>query len=297
MTDSTHTIPANDTAALMEPYYQLLGSNPSNIAPERRDELMTDVFGGALWDLVPKKGAPPAGVQPFMADPDSRTVSVSYSGLAMVWCIALFGVYLLDVVKANRGVTGGPVNIGREMQKLRGYLDYANKLRQVDVPWPDDLTSPDVNSGLEVIREINDVFFGAVAWILLHEIGHVHLGHEVESARSHKQEEEADEFAAKWVFEKVPDNRQREFRILTVGVALAWLLQFAPIGGDTRHPPAYSRVMHVSSYFDAAEDSVALEVVAHLFKALFFPTMIPPAFDTPEELFDWTVRQLRERSH
>ncbi|MGY0575925.1 phage exclusion protein Lit family protein [Bradyrhizobium sp. RDM12] len=174
-------------------------------------------------------------------------------------------------------------------------LEYAEALRQADLPWPSALRPPDVAAGDQ--RDINNVFFGAVAWILLHEVGHVHRQHEVESARSLKDEEEADEFAAKWVFEKVPDARQREFRILVVGVALAWLLLFAPVGGDTRHPPAFSRVMHVSSYFEAAEDSVALEVVAHLFKALFFPTTTPPTFETSAELFDWTVMQLRERSH
>jgi hypothetical protein len=83
---------------------------------------------------------------------------------------------------------------------------------------------------------------------LLHEIAHVRLGHEPDNGRSHKQEEEADEFAAKWVFKEVPTDREREFRILVVGVALAWLLLFAPVGGDTKHPPAYARVMHVASY-------------------------------------------------
>ncbi|WLA64940.1 phage exclusion protein Lit family protein [Bradyrhizobium diazoefficiens] len=294
MTTPTNPIPANDTASLMEPYFQLLGGNPLNIAPERATELMTDVFGGALWDLIAEKGAPPGGVQPFMADPDGKAITVSYSGLAMVWCMARFAILLRDVVKANRGAVEGPVDIGREMQTLRGYLEYAEALRQADLPWPNELMPPDIASVDQA--EINNIFFGAVAWILLHEVGHVHRQHEVESGRSLKQEEEADEFAAGWVFEKVPDGRQREFRILAVGVALAWLLLFAPVGGDAKHPPAYSRVMHVSSHFEAAEDSVALEIVAHLFKALFFPTMTPPTFGTPAELFDWTVNQLRERS-
>lgn len=33
-------------------------------------------------------------------------------------------------------------------------------------------------------------------------------------------------------------------------------------------------------------------VAGVIFKALFFPTMIPPTFDTPAELFDWTESQL-----
>jgi Peptidase U49 len=289
-------LPPNDTAVLMEPYFQRLGNNPTNIAPERSAELIAEVFGGRLWDLIATKGSPAGGFQPFVARPDKQAISVSYSGLAMVWCIALYGVFMLDVVKANRETADGPANIGRGMAKLRGYLDYATALRQVDRPWPGDLMPPEVDSSLEVVKEINNVFFGAVAWILLHEVGHVHLGHEAESGRSHQQEDEADKFAAEWVFEKVPTDREREFRILVVGIALAWLMLFAPVGGDAKHPAAYYRVMHVSSYFEAAEDSVALEVVAHLFKALFFPSMMPPAFSTPAELFAWTVMQLREIS-
>jgi hypothetical protein len=257
---------------------------------------MADVFGGRLWDLIATKGSPAGGFQPFVAHPDKHAVTVSYSGLAMVWCIALYGVFLLDVVKANRETAGGPVNIGIGMAKLRGYLDYATELRQVDNPWPGHLMAPEVDSSLEVIQEINNVFFGAVAWILLHEAGHVHLGHEEESGRSHQQEDEADKFAAEWVFEKVPTDREREFRILVVGVALAWLMLFAPVGGDAKHPAAYYRVMHVSSYFNAAEDSVALEVVAHLVKALSFSSIMPPTFSTPAELFAWTEDRLRELS-
>ncbi|MGY0575926.1 hypothetical protein ACTGJ9_036915 [Bradyrhizobium sp. RDM12] len=98
---------------LMEPYFQLLGGNPLNIAAERATELMTDVFKGGLLELVAEKGAPPSGVQPFMADPDGKAIMVSYSGLAMVWCMARYAVLLLDIVKANRGAVGGPVDIGR----------------------------------------------------------------------------------------------------------------------------------------------------------------------------------------
>lgn len=295
MTTPTNPLPANDTAVLMEPYFQLLGGNPLNIAPERAAELIADVFKGARWNLIAEKGAPPGGVQPFMADPVGKAIMVSYSGLAMVWCMARYAVLVLDIIKAARGVIEGPVDIGSEMRKLRGLLEYAETLRQADLPWPSGLTPPDIAASDQA--EINNVFFGAVAWILLHEVGHVYLQHQVESARSLKDEEEADDFAAKWVFERVSDSREREFRILVVGIALAWLLLFAPVGGDAKHPAAYSRVMHVSSYFEAAEDSVAIEVVAHLWKALFFPTEVSPTFKTPGELFDWTALQLRERSH
>jgi hypothetical protein len=111
-------LPPNDTAVLMEPYFQRLGNNPSNIAPERSAELMADIFGGRLWDLNAIQGSPAGGFQPFVARPDKHAISVSYSGLAMVWCIALYGVFMLDVVKANRETANGPAAGGWQHYKV-----------------------------------------------------------------------------------------------------------------------------------------------------------------------------------
>jgi hypothetical protein len=293
--DNEETQSTIDTAVLMEPYFQRhLGETPLNIAPERSAELMSEVFQGRIWDLVATKGCPPGGIQPFESYPEFRAISVSYSGLAMVWCIARYGVFMLDVVRSARGTIEGPTDIGQAWSELKGYLEYATALRQEDRAWPNKLERPRLDTGNRVIEETNDMFFGAVGWILLHEIAHVKSNHESMSHRSIEDENEADDFAADWVFKDVPTERQREFRILVVGVALAWLMLFAPVGGDTKHPPAYVRVMRVASYFEAAKDSVALEAVAHLFKALFFPTMTPPTFETPDELFHWTVMKMRE---
>ena len=55
---------------------------------------------------------------------------------------------------------------------------------------------------------------------------------------------------------------------MVVGVALAWLLLFEPIGGDPRHPPTHKRLKHASQYFDASETSAAVEAVSHLLKVV-----------------------------
>ena len=89
-------------------------------------------------------------------------------------------------------------------------------------------------------------------------------------------------------------DEKRELRILFVGVAITWLLLFEPHGGDANHPPAVYRMMHVGSYFDARDDSISLEVVAHLLKILFFPKTQAPVFDTSTALFDWTVELFRQ---
>ncbi len=55
-------------------------------------------------------------------------------------------------------------------------------------------------------------------------------------------------------------------------------------------------MMHISSYFKAETDSVALEIVAHLVKVLFFPATPIPEFDSARALFDWTVELFRKHS-
>jgi hypothetical protein len=164
------------------------------------------------------------------------------------------------------------------------------------VDWPDDLPVPDLSKTNDPWNRINNVFFGAVGWIILHEIGHVYKDHQslVPPTISIPQEYDADEFATRWVFENVTDDREREFRIMVVSIALAWLMLFEPIGGDAKHPPAHSRVREVTAYFGAAETSIALEVACHLFKILFFPACKGSQFDTAEGLLDWTLQKLRE---
>jgi Peptidase U49 len=130
---------------------------------------------------------------------------------------------------------------------------------------------------------------------LLHEIAHVHFQHPVNLIPevNIRQEDDADKFAARWVFDRVQSNDERERRILKVSLALAWLLLFELWGGDAHHPPVVYRLMHVARYFNAEPNSIALEVVAHLFKILFFPAENPPEFDTSQDLFEWTINLFR----
>jgi hypothetical protein len=151
---SLASLPPNHTAVLMGPYFQKLGSVASHIAPERSAELLAEVFKGKLWGLEIREGAPP-GVQPFISFPEIHTIKITYSGLAMVWCIALYAVFMLDVVRLNRGKAEGPADIGAAMAKLKGYLDYATALRQKDLAWPNDLKPPELDSEIEAFKEIN----------------------------------------------------------------------------------------------------------------------------------------------
>ncbi len=216
----------------------------------------------------------------------------------MLWCISAHAALTLDLVKSAGGQHGGETNVGDLFSRTKGFLDYATCLRTHDKDWPHGLYQPDPDRKGEPFETIDRIFLGAVSWILLHEIAHVHFQHETNllPLEMIRQEDDADKFATRWVFEKVGSCRQREFRILAVGVAVAWLLLFEPIGGDPKHPPAVNRMMHISSYFGAKTDSVALEIVAHLLKILFFPADPIPEFNSAQALFDWTVESFRKHS-
>lgn len=284
-----------DTAQLMAPYFARLEGALHAIAPERNDELVREIFKSEIWHLTAVSGASVAGVAPFKAVPKDRDIQASSSGLAMLWCISAYAALTLDLVKSACGQHGGETNVGCLFSRMKGFLDYATCLRTHDEEWPHGLHQPDPDVKGEPFETINRIFLGAGSWILLHEIAHVHFQHETNLLPPEmiRQEDDADKFATRWVFEQVGSCREREFRILAVGVAVAWLLLFEPIGGDPNHPPAVNRMIYISSFFGAKADSVALEVVAHLVKILFFPAEPLPEFDSAQALFDWTVELFR----
>jgi hypothetical protein len=86
------------------------------------------------------------------------------------------------------------------------------------------------------LADVNNIFFGAVGLILLHEIAHMSMKHKIELPEHLKldQENEADQFAASWIFEGVTGSTQREFRILVSGITL-WLSRGAV------HPSTHQR--------------------------------------------------------
>ncbi|MGA8320923.1 MAG: phage exclusion protein Lit family protein [Xanthobacteraceae bacterium] len=229
---------------------------------------MNEILRREKWQLLATAGAPVGGANPFTAYPEDKRIEVLYSGFAMIWCLAVYAALVLHVVRQADGRHGGQIDVGPIFKPAPKYLEYATVLRTRDEDWPAELP---VRQAGEPFQTIDRIFFGAASWILLHEIAHVHFRHKLHLLPNDNiaQEDDADKFAARWMLEEVPSNQEREFRILVVGVAIAWLLLFEPLGGDANHPPAVTRMRHVASHFNAPENSIALEVVAHLLKILF----------------------------
>jgi hypothetical protein len=95
----------------------------------------------------------------------------------------------------------------------------------------------------------------ATAWILLHELGHLKLGHaRTEGYRSLVQEKEADRFAAEWMVDGARESRSSErdvdrlCSLFGIALALLWATVFNVYFGQSEsrtHPEAYDRLFQV----------------------------------------------------
>ena len=285
-----------DTHTLMEPLFKYANRTPLNIAPERGQALADEIFKTARWKLTAMDGK-----ANFHAYPQEARVSATHAGLASLWCLSFVAFHLTDIASRRQRSTDRSeqhIDIGESCALLRlgEYLAYARSLFRGDREWPEPLQLPDVNALFDSeAGRVNNVFFGALAWVLLHEIGHVHLKHEqfIPADQRVRQEFVADDFATRWVLDRSGQGLQREFRVLIVCVALAWLfLNEEAIGKGADHPPAFLRFQEAVAHFDMSERSPALENAAYLFKAIFDPETEPPAFDTPLQMFEWVKFRL-----
>ena len=163
--------------------------------------------------------------------------------------------------------------------RLARYVDYARSLARSDLDWPEGLELPSPVAPLDSYDgRVNNPFFGALAWIMLHEIAHI-LNSDIrllppELRRS--QEFRADAFATDWILDEAGQAVEREFRVLAITTARSWLfLHEHSKGPGHSHPPALERFRQAVHEFQMSEQSVALESAAYMLKAVFDPASIP----------------------
>lgn len=279
--------------------FQAARRTPFNIAPERSQALAREVFGADDWELRPSRAE-----ANFYAVVNDKAIYLSFAGLASLWCVAFTGYCVMDVTsRAARdpAFKGKQIDFGAcwAQLNLSGYVDYAKRLFQSDERWPEGLCRPIFGADLESVEgRVNNLFFGALSWILLHEIAHVHHGHSnlIPASMKVSQEYQADAFATSWVLEDAGTGLTREFRVLVVCVALAWLLlleQKKGLGYD--HPATILRFREAVAQFETGERSVALENATYLFKALFDPETEMPTCLLAREAFGWVCQRLESK--
>lgn len=288
------------TEDVMKGHFALAHRTPFNIAPERAAALAREVFGSGDWTLNDS-----GGKATFSAYVPEKALYASYAGLASLWALAHVAWAVIDFgSRASRdaGVKGQTaVDFGQAWaeQNLSAYIAYARNLIHRDAPWPLALDLPDAKAPFNSpAGRTNNLFFGALSWILLHEVGHIHHDHEevVPASRRITQEEQADDFATAWALEEAGAGLKRECRVLMIVTALAWLFMFEQEGGRSQvHPPVILRFRTAAQQFDLGDRSAALENAAYLLKALFDPTgAVPTRRPTSREAFDWISGRLAD---
>jgi hypothetical protein len=140
---------------------------PFAFAPERGKELAEEIFGHAQWELRT------TGEAQFYALPGEAAIAVSSAGVASLWCLSYAAYHLIDIAsraQRNQPQGGSSFDIGPEAGALNidAYIEYARSLFHGDREWPELLDTPDVTADLETASGlVNNVFFGAFAWLLL----------------------------------------------------------------------------------------------------------------------------------
>jgi hypothetical protein len=164
--------------------------------------------------------------------------------------------------KAERDLLLAPVNqvldwaVGVE---LKGWLE----TRGIELPAGHVLrpTNEELPSVLLSELSARDKILGmgffkfAIAWILLHELGHLKLRHTSQKGLpSFEQEKEADRFAAAWMAEAAADSRadkreaDRLSALFGTALALLWLTifnVFLGVSESETHPEGYDRLFQV----------------------------------------------------
>lgn len=279
--------------------FDLAVRTPINIAPEKANELATEVFKSEDWGLLPSETE-----ANFYAVVEHKAIYLSYSGLASLWCVAFTAFCVMDLM--SRAVRDAKpevkqIDFGecwRDL-KLGSYVAFARRLVRQDEDWPDDLVGPDSEACEDSTEgRVNNLFFGALSWVMLHEIAHIHHGDSkyIPSAMRVGQEYKADAFATDWVLSEAGTGLHREFRVLAICVALAWLIIHDQAKGHgSNHPAAVRRFMEAVTKFETGEHSVALENAAYMLKAIFLPEINMPIDLLPRPAFEWVCDQLFTR--
>lgn len=290
------------TEEVMTPFAQGMMRAPAAIAPERESELWEDIVREQHWAFELTDG--PAQ---YFADTGGHAVLASHAGLAALWCLAFVAYHTLDSALAAQQQQGGrhdspaAVDIGGDWARLnlRAYVDYAERLIGADEEWPDDLAQPNPRAAFASIDgRINNAFLGAAAFILLHEVGHVHHRDVADNRIRRMQEERADLFAARWIFDDAGAGLDREFRIVMVTIAILYLfLVERRWGPRATYPTAQERLSAAAQHFRGGRRSIGLLSAAAILKAVLDPgSQATDAFADAAEYFAWVEQRLQQTS-
>ena len=193
-------------------------------------------------------------------DPPQNVITVSLAALERTWAFVYSFLFLFDESNANLGVEITPAH-SPQTQDAFILLDWAmyGLTKRKRLPWDQDLPRPD-DSALdrERLEKTNYLFFGTLAFIMLHEIAHLKKGHSKEKYPVPRDEREdeltADRYAADWLLHSLPAGRQRIDRCNWIALALCVinLIEFTKRRGPAEtHPATVERLITLAKDFNS----------------------------------------------
>lgn len=190
----------------------------------------------------------------FSCNPQTGRITLGLAALERLWAYSYAYGYVIHKSQET-GVEGGRVALtgtaeGIQAMSLLGWAHLGER-RGVRLVWPRNLPRPESNPPRHSLSELsNGLFRRTLGAILLHEVGHIVLGHQPNSGRSREDivadEDAADSWAFDWVLHdgnqrKCSDVADYVLRTLGVTCALSLIATFEvydrTLGGGTHPDP------------------------------------------------------------
>lgn len=207
------------------------------IAPEK-----TDVLLGLLREvkLYPRDAT-------FRFATSGDYLHLSEGALNLIWCASYSSWFIYKAF----GRAETTVRFDRDPETAKAVDLYQWAMTSVRdqkyTPWPTNAPKPSRNPtpGSE-LHIANEVFLVTIAWMLLHEHGHIAYQHPMgRSTDAQREEHDADRFATNHVLGGVVDYDIRFKRSVGIVVANALLLLLELMNGPrvrSTHPPVEERI-------------------------------------------------------
>jgi hypothetical protein len=232
----------------------------------------------------------------FCVMPPNGPVRITWAGIGSLWACAQGAVLLARRMSDGKRRKDKKLYLADDSELKTGLnlFELCQRLCRMDFPstgpkantWVDWAPRPEISPAREDSRMGNTIFFGALDWIMRHEIAHVTLQHSVGVDRI-REEIDADRQATEWFRgdrradpTREPSTRpgsiemQLELRAIALGIGLIWVAMFEALVGhsSTTHPPSAERIFRCINLLELREDSMAAEVLADTVQAWIDPT-------------------------
>jgi hypothetical protein len=232
----------------------------------------------------------------FCVTPPNGPVRITWAGIASLWACSQGGARIARRMFVGKRQGREILETADDPELQTGFqlFELCRRLCKQDFlsqppnapKWVDWAPMPELVPTTDDAKSGNAFFFGALGWIMRHEIAHVTLQHSV-VVNSIAAENDADRQATEWLQGAwhADPNRQLgappekselelELRAIAIGVGLVWVAMFESLAGQSSvtHPPSAERFFRSINLLALRQDSMAAEVLFDILQAWIEPT-------------------------